>query len=321
MSSHKKIVSVIGATGAQGGSVVAALLKDPQYLVRAITRNTNSASAKALANKGVEVVQADANSLESLKVAFAGSYVIYAVTDFFEPFGKHGPTEAIKIESTQGINLAKAALATHTLEHYIWSTLADAKTISGGKYMVPHFESKNIVDRWIRSQPELIKKTTFFWVTFYAQNMLWDPLLPIHVPSANMYVQVTNISGKTPIVSIGDASANVGKFVAAAIARPNHTRNGAVVLASESETTWEEHLQFWAKAQGKKARQVIISDEDLDSLWPVLGNEINLMMKFWEEAGDRSWEVPKGVRLFTRAELGVSGLVNATEAFKNMKID
>jgi hypothetical protein len=321
MSSSKKIVSIVGATGAQGGSVVNALLGNPEYSIRAVTRNVNSASAKALAARGIELVQADANNLESLKAAFAGSYAIYAVTDFFEPFGNHGPEEAIKIESAQGMNLAKAAAATPTLEHYIWSTLPDAKAISDGKFVIPHFESKNIVDRWIRTQPELLKKTTFFWVTFYAQNILWGPLLPISVPSANKYIQLTTISGKTPIVSIGDATANVGKFIAATLARPEQTSGGSVVIASESETTWDGWLQWWAESEGKTVQQVIVTDEDFDAIWPALGKEVGIMMKFWEEAGERSWDPLPGVKLFEREDLGVDGLVNAKQAFTQLKFD
>src|ERR1700761_626986 len=93
-----KIVSIIGSTGAQGGSVINALLKDPSYKVRGITRNPQSEAAQALAARGVEVVKADLNDLSSLTVAFAGSYAIYAVTDFFEPFGKHGAVKGAETE-------------------------------------------------------------------------------------------------------------------------------------------------------------------------------------------------------------------------------
>lgn len=55
-----KLIVVTGATGAQGGSVVDALLKDPsKWKVRAVTRNTTSDAAKKLAEKGVEVVKCD----------------------------------------------------------------------------------------------------------------------------------------------------------------------------------------------------------------------------------------------------------------------
>jgi len=49
----KKIISVVGATGVQGRSVVNTLLKDKEYSIRAITPNPDSERAKALASQGV----------------------------------------------------------------------------------------------------------------------------------------------------------------------------------------------------------------------------------------------------------------------------
>ena len=115
----KKIVSVVGATGIQGGSVIDALLKVGDYSIRAITRNPGSENAKSLAARGIEVVKADLNDVAFLETAFRGSSAIYAVTNFFEPFGQHGPQKAVEIEAEQGVNLAKAAASTSTLEHYI----------------------------------------------------------------------------------------------------------------------------------------------------------------------------------------------------------
>ena len=57
----KKIIAVTGATGAQGGGVVRAILADPAggFTARAITRKVDSDKAKALAALGVEVVAGD----------------------------------------------------------------------------------------------------------------------------------------------------------------------------------------------------------------------------------------------------------------------
>ena len=211
----KKIITVVGATGNQGGGVLSAFLGNPDYQIRATTRRPSSDSAKELTAKGVEVVSADINDVESLKAAFAGSHIIYAITDFFEPFFKLGPKEGMEIEIQQGINLARAASATPTLEHYIWSTLPDVSAITGGKYPVPHFVGKNRIDAFIRSDKELLKKTTFLWITWYHSNYTTPIFTPYSIPTANKYVQFADYSPETKITTIGDVRANLGPFVEA----------------------------------------------------------------------------------------------------------
>ena len=100
------------------------------------------------------------------------------MTDFFEPFATSGPEKAVEVETAQGINLAKAASQISTLQHYIWSTLPNARRISNGKYTVPHFDAKNTVDDYIKNDSALLAKTTFLWVTFYASNYQFPMFTP-----------------------------------------------------------------------------------------------------------------------------------------------
>lgn len=55
-----KLITVLGATGNQGGSVIKAILNDPQlskeYKIRGLTRDISKKSAQELAKQGVEVV-------------------------------------------------------------------------------------------------------------------------------------------------------------------------------------------------------------------------------------------------------------------------
>lgn len=55
-----KIITVFGATGNQGGSVITSILQDPilskEFKIRGITRDTAKPTAQELAAKGVEVV-------------------------------------------------------------------------------------------------------------------------------------------------------------------------------------------------------------------------------------------------------------------------
>ncbi len=59
------IIAVLGATGAQGGAVVDALLKQGKWTVRAVTRS--AAKAQSLAKlENVDVVEADMGDKASL---------------------------------------------------------------------------------------------------------------------------------------------------------------------------------------------------------------------------------------------------------------
>ena len=119
--SEKKIIAVLGATGAQGGGLAHAILNDPsgEFSLRAITRNASSDKAKALSAAGAEVVSADMDDVESLKKAFDGAYGVYGVTNFWEHFSPQKETQ-------QGKNIAAAAKETG-VKHVIWSSFEDTR--------------------------------------------------------------------------------------------------------------------------------------------------------------------------------------------------
>lgn len=310
--------TVIGATGTQGGSVVKALLQDKTYSVRALVRNRESASAQALSSSGVEIVHADIDDYESLEKGFAGSHVIFAVTNFFEPFFAHGPDQAIEIEVQQGERIIKAAKATPTLQHLIWSTLPNSRKISGGKFVVPHFEGKNRIDDLIKADAELYAKTTFLWVTFYASNFVLPLWKPFNVSSAtrpNQYVQFSTTPADVPIKSIGDASTNVGIFARAILAQPEKTK-GRFVLADVEDLTAGQYLQTWVKAQKKSAEFVQIPKKPFDALFTEIGREMDIMQDFWDLVREDSWTGEDGI--VTKEDLGVTGLVSTFDAFAAM---
>jgi uncharacterized protein YbjT (DUF2867 family) len=142
----KKMIAVVGATGAQGGGLVRAILSDKNggFAVRALTRDVNSEKAKALAKLGAEVVAANVDDVESLKRAFNGAYGAFCVTFFWEHFSPEK-------ESAQAKAMAQAAKQAG-VQHVIWSTLEDTRqwvplsdnrmpTLQG-KYKVAHFDGK-----------------------------------------------------------------------------------------------------------------------------------------------------------------------------------
>src|SRR5665213_2741899 len=118
---EKKIISVFGSTGAQGGGLVRAILRDPQsgFTARAITRDVDSDKAKELARMGAEVVAADVDDPASIEKAFKGAYGAYCVTFFWAHFSPEK-------EMAEAHAMAAAAKKAN-LKHVIWSTLEDTR--------------------------------------------------------------------------------------------------------------------------------------------------------------------------------------------------
>jgi uncharacterized protein YbjT (DUF2867 family) len=154
-------------------------LSDPDggFACRAITRNTRSDGAKALAAKGAEVVAADLDDETSLTKAFAGAHGAYGVTNYPEVF-------SVAREQQQAINIAKAARAA-SVAHVIWSTLDDTTqwlAVSDsrmptlqGKYKCPHSDAKGQIDPVFTDLglPVTFLLTSFYWDNFYRFG--WGP--------------------------------------------------------------------------------------------------------------------------------------------------
>ena len=165
--SEKKIIVVAGATGAQGGGLVRAILRDTggEYAVRALTRDPTSPKATALGNLGAEVVAANLNDRESLKDAFQGAYGAFCVTFFWDHFSP---------EKEKAHAKAMAGAAKHAgVQHVIWSTLEDTRrwvpasdnrmpTLMG-RYKVPHFDAKGESDQFFSALPVTNLLTIFYW--------------------------------------------------------------------------------------------------------------------------------------------------------------
>src|SRR5262245_62201056 len=84
----RKVIAVVGATGAQGGGLVRAILNDPNggFAARVLTRDGKGTRAKNFARLGAEVVTADIDHTERLKKAFEGAYEAFCVTFFLGHF-------------------------------------------------------------------------------------------------------------------------------------------------------------------------------------------------------------------------------------------
>ena len=77
-------VLVVGATGAQGGSVAHHLLASGKYQVRCLTRHPDSSSAMALARLGATIVRGDLNDPAGLRSMLRDCDAVFGVTNFWE---------------------------------------------------------------------------------------------------------------------------------------------------------------------------------------------------------------------------------------------
>lgn len=168
----RKLITVFGATGAQGGGLARAILAEPagDFAVRAVTRKPDSEAAKALSRAGAEVFVADLDDAASVARAMQGAYGAFCVTNFWEHFSPEK-------ELAQAETLAAAA-AVAKLQHVIWSTLEDTRLTvpvgSGrmpmlmGKYNVPHFDAKGEANHFFldRKLPVTLLNTSFYWDNF-----------------------------------------------------------------------------------------------------------------------------------------------------------
>jgi uncharacterized protein YbjT (DUF2867 family) len=174
-----KIIAVVGATGAQGGSLVRSILADPasDFTARAITRKANGDKADALRKLGAEVVEADLDDAASLAKAFAGCHGAYCVTNYWEHFKPEK-------ELSQAANMAQAAKSAG-LGHVVWSTLEDTRkrvplsdprmpTLMG-KYKVPHFDAKGEADA---AFADAGVPTTYLLTSFYWENFIYFGMGP-----------------------------------------------------------------------------------------------------------------------------------------------
>jgi uncharacterized protein YbjT (DUF2867 family) len=246
--SQNKTIAVMGATGAQGGGLVRAILNDKQggFTARAITRNVNSDKTKALAKMGAEVVQADVDNEESIRKAFEGTYGAYCVTFYWEHFSPEK-------EQAHAKNMAQAAKEAG-VKHVIWSSLEDMRkwvplsdnrmpTLMG-KYKVPHFDAKGEANKFFTDLdlPVTIMNTSFYW-----DNMIYFGMGPKKGPDGKLAITFPMGDKKLPAMAaedIGKCAYGIFKrgqeFIGKTVGISGEFLTGAQMAAQLSEVLGKE---------------------------------------------------------------------------------
>src|SRR2546423_546158 len=292
----KKIIAVVGATGAQGGGLVRAILNDKTggFAARAITRHPTSDKAKALADAGAEVVAANVDDVKSLKKAFEGAHGAFCLTFVWEHFKP-------ELELAHARNMAQAAKEAE-VRHVIWSTLEDTRKsvpLSDdrmptllGKYKVPHFDAKGEADAIFT---ELGVPTTFLVTSFYWDNFIFFGMGP--KKGADGKLAITFPLGTKKLASI--AAEDIGK-VAYAIFEKGEEMIGKRVGAAGGHLTGAQMAKSLSKALGQEVRYNSVTPAAYRGFgFPGaedLGNMFQFNSEFEQDCCDaRSISEPKGL--------------------------
>ncbi|KAL5358817.1 hypothetical protein BJX96DRAFT_173796 [Aspergillus floccosus] len=261
-----KLIVILGATGNQGGSVAETFLDEPQWRVRAVTRNPNGRKAVHLANRGAEVVQADLNLPSTLSLAFKNAHAIFAVSDFWglygDPANQAKATEdeplnvwAANRETEQLKGVIDAAAKIPTLERFIFSSLSDATKWSRGKYThVYHFDSKAKAEAYGReTYPELWKKTSIFQAGFFLSNFVSNPIFQPEVAESGVIQFIGNLSPdiKLPFIA---AEEDTGPIVKALLHESPEKR----LIGYREWSTLREVSGAFTRATGLAAEYVML---------------------------------------------------------------
>lgn len=275
----KKIITVFGATGAQGGGVARAILGDSNsaFAVRAVTRNLSSEKAKELADLGAEVVTADIDDKASMKRALDGAYGAYFVTFFWAHFSPEK-------EYAEAKNMAEAAKEA-SLKHVIWSTLEDTRqwvplddnrmpTLQG-KYKVPHFDAKGEADHFFT---DLGVPTTFMRASFYWDNFIYFGMGPKRGEDGKLYLTLPMGDKKMA----GIAAEDIGKCAYGIFKRGEELIGKTVGIAGE-QLTGQEMAQAMGRALGQEVHYNSISPETFRSFGFPGADDLGNMFQFYRD--------------------------------------
>jgi uncharacterized protein YbjT (DUF2867 family) len=280
--SDKKIIAVTGATGAQGGGLVRAILNDPQgaFAVRALTRDPASDKASELAKAGAEVVAADVDDPASLERAFQGAHGAFCVTFFWNHFSADKEVEEVR-------HMAAAAKKTG-LRHVVWSTLEDTRKwvplndtrmpTLHGKYKVPHFDGKGEADQVFRDAGV---PTTFLLTSFYWDNFIYFGSGPQRGPDGTLALTFPMGDRKLPAIAAED----IGKCALGLFRRGAEFIGKTVGIAGE-HLTGAELASKMGSALGQDIRYNDVSPDVYRSFGFPGADDLGNMFQFKRDFND-----------------------------------
>ncbi|KAJ5766292.1 uncharacterized protein N7511_003908 [Penicillium nucicola] len=166
MTIERKVVSVVGATGKQGGSVARSLLQNPEFQVRCLTRDTSSTVAEELQSLGAEIVQVDGVNESETQQAIAGSWGIFINNGY----SNSDIVRDGRYDLDFGNCILRSAAAAG-IKHVVFSSQPSAYELSNGLFRTPILDVKAHGESWGRASPAFITFTPIM-SSWYLEDFL-----------------------------------------------------------------------------------------------------------------------------------------------------
>ncbi|MCJ1391642.1 hypothetical protein MMC18_004507 [Xylographa bjoerkii] len=269
-STMSKILVVFGVTGQQGGSVINSVLAEPdlskQYKIRALTRDLSKPTAIALAQRGIELAQADADDKDSLKQAFKNVHTAFIVTTTLDGAG------AKQAEIKQGKLIVDTAVAAG-VKYIIFSSASPAAKICGKN--VDIFDAKAEIEDYIRTLPV---KSAFFAPGFFMENFRGHSQ-PRPTPAPGVY-GIANIPAGDTRIPLLDTAADTGKFVAVILAHPDKYA-GQVLYGATKLYSYDEVAKVFSDVTGKTVKYKQLPVEVFRGFLPPEAADSTVSMLTW----------------------------------------
>jgi len=268
----KKTVTVFGASGMQGSSLVDALIKEG-FHVRGVQRNTENAAAKKLKDKGVEVVGNDmtTSTVKQLADVMKGSYGAFLLTSFWDP-ASMGKEEAI------GKKLVDAAAAAK-VPHLVFSGLEDVAKLSRGKYEVPHFTDKAKVVDYIKAlqakSPKAFETYAISSPSFYYQNFEMFGMQKEEAGVVTFTMPPARFITGFDVTEFGPATAQ-------AFVHP-HEYDGKRIEYWGEHASVQSYVDTFARVTGKKTTFNAVPVDQYEKLPFPGAHELGQMYRFFDE--------------------------------------
>jgi len=253
-----RFILVTGATGRQGGAVLQHLIRN-NLPVRALSRTPDSLSSQVLISKNIQVIKGDMDDPDSLVKAMKDCYAVFSIQNFFE-YGA-------EFEIRYGKNMVDAAKRAG-ISHFVYNSVCNAGDNTG----VPHFETKNIIEKYIRQMelPATILRPVKFMENYYILQVFKGIL------SGKLFDPI-KAGKKHQMIAVDD----IGTCVAETFIHPEKFIGRTIELAGD-ELNNEQIAATMSRILGKKIK---FKKLPLFIAKLMMDREMYLMFKWFDEKG------------------------------------